>query len=106
MSRSQLRSYISLNTKTSSKTAHPTTSVSVPTGYRMLGGGIKVDWTGSGNLATMSKPSGTSSWAVKSKDHIESSPATVTAYVLGIKPEIRIGNKYYNTFIYQGWGAG
>ncbi len=46
-----------------------------------------MNWSGKGNLLTHSAPSG-NGWGAASKDHYESSPATITAYAIGIKPEI------------------
>lgn len=65
---------------------HPTAQVSVPAGYVMTGGGAFVDWKGAGNLLTASYPSAVNTWTVASKDHNVSSPATITAYAIGIKP--------------------
>jgi hypothetical protein len=91
--------------------AHPEATVMVPNTHTVLSGGFWVDWHGEGNLATASVPvfkpgmdwhgegnlatasvpvfkPGTSvaiGWTAKSKDHLKGSPATITAYAVGIK---------------------
>jgi hypothetical protein len=55
----------------------------------MVGGGALVDWAGSGNLLTASYPQeDRARWTAKSKDHIMSSEAKITAYALGVKVTI------------------
>jgi hypothetical protein len=70
---------------TSAVAQHPSVSVSVPFGYVMTGGGAKVNWTGNGNLLTASFPSSRRTWEVRSKDHVHPDPASITAYVIGIR---------------------
>ncbi|WP_336243373.1 M4 family metallopeptidase [Corallococcus exercitus] len=84
----QLRGYLAVSTATSANVAHPDVTAALPAGYVLAGGGIKVNWTGAGNLATASAPSTTTSWRVRSKDHTNSSPATATAYAIGINSSI------------------
>jgi vibriolysin len=84
----QLRSYLTVSTATSAYVAHPDVTASLPAGYVLVGGGIKVNWSGSGNIATASAPYGGSAWRVRSKDHQESSPATAQAYAIGISSSI------------------
>lgn len=80
----QVRSNISVTTATSAYAAHPDVTAVLPAGYVLAGGGIKVNWSGAGNLATASAPSDATGWRVRSKDHGTSSPATATAYAIGI----------------------
>ena len=80
----QVRSNISVTTATSAYTSYPDVTAAVPAGYVLAGGGIKVNWSGYGNLATASAPSGATGWRVRSKDHQYSSPATATAYAIGV----------------------
>jgi vibriolysin len=84
----QLRSYLTVSTATSAYAAHPDVTAILPAGYVLVGGGIKVNWSGAGNLATASAPYGSSAWRVRSKDHKESSPATAQAYAIGISSSI------------------
>ncbi len=76
---------------TSAVEAHPVASVEVPKGYVMTGGGCAVNWKTSpaaaGNLLTASFPSSLTTWECRAKDHAVSSPATLTAYVIGIRPK-------------------
>lgn len=84
----QLRSYLTVSTATSAYVSHPDVTAALPAGYVLVGGGIKVNWSGAGNLATASAPYGASAWRVRSKDHKESSPATAQAYAIGISSSI------------------
>lgn len=69
--------------QTSSYAAHPQVSAHLPAGYTLVGGGARVNWSGNGNLLYASYPNG-NSWVAASKDHVLSSPATVTAYAIGV----------------------
>lgn len=84
----QLRGYLTVSTATSGTVAHPDVTASLPAGYVLAGGGIRVNWSGAGNLATASAPSTSTSWRVRSKDHTSSAPATATAYAIGINSTI------------------
>ncbi len=72
-----------LVSQTSSYAAHPTAVASLPSGYTLVGGGARVNWSGAGNLLHASYPNG-NSWVASSKDHVISSPATVTSYAVGL----------------------
>ncbi|WP_444997765.1 hypothetical protein [Aliikangiella sp. IMCC44359] len=85
LTRSQLLQHISVNVASSSWGAHPDVSAGVSSGHLLIGGGIKVNWSGHGNLATASYPDTSFSWRVKSKDHGVSSYATTQAYAIGIR---------------------
>jgi len=78
--------------RTSDKAAHP--QISINQGdvgdYTIIGGGAVDNWTGWGNMLTASAPlldqdQRVIGWTVSGKDHINSSPATVTAYAIGMK---------------------
>ncbi|WP_428261095.1 hypothetical protein [Haliangium sp.] len=84
VSRSTLKSHLILKASTSGSGSHPSHTVSLPAGYQVIGGGARVNWSGSGNLLTESYPYNGTTWKVKSKDHLVSSPATITAYVIGV----------------------
>lgn len=80
----ELRSnMVSVKSPVSSLTNHPTNYVSVPSGYSLIGGGARVNWTGAGNLLVYSYPS-SNFWNVGSKDHNVASPATIEAWAIGI----------------------
>ncbi|RYZ42185.1 MAG: peptidase M4 family protein [Myxococcaceae bacterium] len=84
----QLRSYLVVYTATSATVSHPDVTATLPAGYVLAGGGVRVSWSGPGNLATASAPSGASAWRVRSKDHAQASPGTATAYAIGINSSI------------------
>lgn len=76
---------------TSALAPHPTTVARLPAGWVLLGGGCVDNWRArdpraSGNMLTASFPSDARSWTCSGKDHTASSPSTVTAFVIGIRP--------------------
>ncbi len=76
---------------TSGVEQHPSSEVLLPNGYTLVGGGALVNWKGQGNLLTGSFPnSNLRGWQAKSKDHIAYSPASLTAYAIGLKYQIYI----------------
>jgi hypothetical protein len=86
VSSTQLRSYMQVFSKTSIVQAGPSTSVTVPADYDMLGGGAQINYgNGAGSLLVSSYPSSPNTWSVHGKDHMVSSPASITAYAIGIK---------------------
>jgi vibriolysin len=90
---------LKLTTATSSPSAaHPEAVAQVPVGYHLIGGGFSVNWRGSGNLAFESAPVGTTGWRVRSKDHLVSSPATITSYAMSIADNVGISNNGVWTF--------
>ena len=72
---------------TSASSHYPVAEVAVPADYTMVGGGARIDWSGAGNLLTASYPNSLNSWEAEGKDHIESSPATITVFAIGIRPK-------------------
>jgi hypothetical protein len=77
---------------TSESSHYPVAVVTVPADYTMVGGGARINWSGAGNLLTSSYPNSPSSWEARGKDHIESSPATITVFAIGVRP--KNGNQY------------
>src|SRR5215813_3149380 len=75
---------IQLFTATSGVAPHPSVEVSVPPGYKIVGGGAFDHWSGAGNLLTASFPKSTNTWAVAGKDHEIPSPASITAFALAL----------------------
>jgi hypothetical protein len=65
---------------------HPKPCLGAGGSLTRSGGGAIDNWGGEGNLLTASYPDPTSEqcWVAKGKDHIVSSPAYITAYVIGI----------------------
>jgi serine protease len=90
----QLRSELTVRTATSGFTGHPDVIANLPAGYVLLGGGLKVNWSGAGNLATRSSPTADArGWRAISKDHLIASPATTQAFAIGIRSSIAgVGN--------------
>jgi hypothetical protein len=64
--------------------AHPSASVCLGPGFALSGGGAIDNWEGNGNLLTGSFPQG-GCWFASGKDHVHPSPATITAYAIGIR---------------------
>jgi hypothetical protein len=69
---------------TSTIQQHPQVVVTVPQGYKILGGGAIVHWSGAGNLLLASYPETVKRWVAKSKDHNVGSPASITAYAIAL----------------------
>lgn len=70
----------------SSVAAHPTAQISVDPAYVMTGGGAQVKYAGYGNMLTATYPLSENLWVAESKDHLESDPASLIVYAIGIKP--------------------
>lgn len=69
----------------SASSQHPEASVTVPPGYKVIGGGAQVIWEGFGNLLTASYPTNNGmTWTVRSKDHDIQSAATITPYAIAL----------------------
>jgi len=64
--------------------SHPEVRVTVPTGYKIIGGGAHVEYQGPGNMLTASYPAGSSTWVARSKDHEEPSPARLEAWAVAL----------------------
>jgi hypothetical protein len=75
---------------TSAVAAHPTAVAQAPQGYVMASGGCRANWetspSSAGNMLTASFPASNNTWECRAKDHSYSSPASITAYVVAIKP--------------------
>lgn len=67
----------------------PSVSATVPSGYRLIGGGCHSEWQGAGQLLTASYPVG-SSWMCTAKAHAVMDMAGLTAYVLYIPDNLKI----------------
>src|ERR1700760_3609148 len=71
-------------TATTGVTAHPSVEVTVPAGYKLLGGGALDNWTGAGSLLTASYPKTDNTWFVAGKDHEILAPAAIPAYAIAL----------------------
>jgi len=111
VTRDELKNYIQIFTNTSSVSARPNTSVSVGSGYTLIGGGAQVNYgTGAGNLLVKSIPNG-NTWYVKSKEHKVVCPASITAFAIGIMTTIpnfgvlEIGQESNSNWVSTGFGS-
>ena len=75
---------IQLFTQTSALAQHPSTTVTVPQGFKIIGGGAFDHYSEPGNMLTASYPLSPTEWFVAGKDHEQASPATITAFALGL----------------------
>ncbi len=63
----------------------PTAEVSVPHGYKMIGGGARVNWTEPGNLLVASYPKAFNIWVASSKAHSLVSLANIDVWAIAIE---------------------
>jgi hypothetical protein len=92
MTRDQLKNYLVVSPPGSAYGHTPTGSQHLDSNTDvMLGGAFKIDWSGWGQLATASYPSGPVEWSASSKDHLVDSQGTVTAWAIGIKRNLPVG---------------
>jgi len=70
---------------TGDSAAHPTAQVSVPSGWKMVGGGARVNWSGMGSLMFGCYPSDEKTWRAHAKDHAAASPANIDVWAIGIE---------------------
>jgi hypothetical protein len=78
---------LSIVSSTSPTASHPNTNAYINPGvYTLLGGGAKVNSNTEGNFLVASVPM-SNGWFVSSKDHDVISPATITAYAIGIRTQ-------------------
>jgi hypothetical protein len=85
--------------ETSDPASHPSAVATLPLDYTLTGGGAYVNYgTGNGNLLTASFPTTDYAWEARSKDHILSDPAPITAYAIGMKSKIGIGLSHYYVY--------
>lgn len=64
----------------------PVASVAVADGWVLVGGGAQVDYGGGvGSMLYASYPHGENVWVARAKDHLQSSPAQVTAFAIGLR---------------------
>jgi MAC/Perforin domain len=59
-------------------------------GFVMVGGGAKVHFSGKGNLLTaMFPPQNGTEWFVRSASHLDSDPATISGYLIGLRSRVK-----------------
>jgi hypothetical protein len=72
--------------QTSNVVAHPTQQVNLPEGFSVVGGGARTNSQGPGSLLFASNPTpGLDGWVGSAKDHIQSDPASITVWAIGLK---------------------
>lgn len=93
VSSATLRNYVHMfPSETPTSSANPTTFAELPFGYKLIGGGAQVTWSGEGVLLTASYPDSTGSsppnsirWAARGKEHIKGdSSGKAFAYAIGV----------------------
>jgi hypothetical protein len=72
-------------TSKSGVASHPSTSVTVPQGFKILGGGALVDSVEPSNFLTASFPANQQTWFAAGKDHEISSPASITVWAFAVE---------------------
>ena len=75
---------VQMFTATSGVMPHPSVELTLPSDFKIVGGGAFDHWSGWGNLLTASYPRGLHTWFAAGKDHEQSSPASITAYTLAL----------------------
>jgi hypothetical protein len=75
---------VELFTATSCVAPHPSVELTVPSDFKIIGGGAFDNWKGYGNLLTACYPKGTQTWFAAGKDHEESDPSSITAYAFAL----------------------
>ena len=66
--------------------AHPATQANLAPGFMVVGGGARTESSGPGSLLFASYPTADlSGWIGRAKDHVESSPGTITVWAIGLK---------------------
>jgi Subtilase family/Peptidase inhibitor I9 len=90
---------VSVESQTASQ---PDAIAYAPADHLLLGGGFRIQTEGVGSFATMSAPvpnplsaniRSLPGWQARAKDHLQASPATVTAYAISIRASINgVGN--------------
>jgi len=72
--------------QTSNIDAHPTQQVDLPEGFSVVGGGARANYQGLGSILFASNPTpGLDGWVGSAKDHIQSDPASITVWAIGLK---------------------
>ena len=64
---------------------HPTTQVTIPSGYMLTGGGALNHWGGAGNLLTTSFPISDRTWLAKGKDHVTASLSSISVFAIAVR---------------------
>jgi len=65
--------------------SHPSVFVTVPNGFKIIGGGAMIDAVEPSNFLTASYPFDRETWFAAGKDHEIDSPAAITAWAIAIQ---------------------
>jgi hypothetical protein len=76
---------IQLFTQTSAVAQHPSVTLTVPAGFKILGGGALDHYSEPGNMLTASYPLSLQQWFAAGKDQEQASPATITAFAFAVQ---------------------
>ena len=78
--------YYKIVSETSDVAAHPTQQVNLPAGFSVVGGGARANYKGLGSMLYRSDPTpDLDGWVGAAKDHLESDPASITVWAIGLK---------------------
>ncbi|MET8010263.1 hypothetical protein ABZU86_08245 [Streptomyces sp. NPDC005271] len=93
ISREELLRSVYVSRADSGLAPHPEAEAGIPSSdeYVLVGGGFRVDWHGSGNLATASFPATETSWKARSKDHLVPDPANIRVFAIALRRFLRVG---------------
>jgi hypothetical protein len=62
----------------------PQATLTVPSGYKIISGGARDNWTGWGNMLTASYPKDLSTWIASGKDHVVSDLSTINVWAIAV----------------------
>jgi hypothetical protein len=80
------KEYYKIVSQTSDVAHHPTQEVNLPTGFSIVGGGVRANYKGHGSMVYASNPTPElDGWVGCARDHRESDPASITVWAIGLK---------------------
>ena len=78
--------YYKIVSETGDVAAHPTQQVNLPAGFSIVGGGARANYKGPGSILYRSDPTpDLDGWVGAAKYHLESDPASITVWAIGLK---------------------
>lgn len=94
------KEYYTIVSATSAVAAHPTLQVNLPAGFSVVGGGARANYTGAGSMLYASNPTPKlDGWVGSAKDHIQSDPASITVWAIGLKQQFLTANSMLGDLI-------
>jgi len=80
------KEYYKIVSETSEVVAHPMQQVNLPGGFSVMGGGARANYKDLGSMLYRSEPTpDLVGWVAAAKDHLESDPASITVWAIGLK---------------------